>query len=35
MSKQEGWTRRAELLVFLLAALVLALAYAFSRLSPS
>jgi hypothetical protein len=35
MPKQEGWTRRAELIIFVLAALVLALAYAFSRLAPS
>ncbi len=35
MSRQEGWTRWAELIVFVLAALVLALVYAFSRLSPS
>jgi hypothetical protein len=34
MSRQEGWMRRAEVIVILAAALVVALAYVISRLFP-
>jgi hypothetical protein len=33
MPKQEGWVRRVELVVVVVAVLVIALAYAISRLS--
>jgi hypothetical protein len=33
MSKQEGWMRRVELVIVVVAVLVMALAYAISRMS--
>ena len=33
MSKQEGWMRRVELIVVVVAVLVIALAYAISRMT--
>jgi hypothetical protein len=35
MSKQEGWMRRVELVVVVIAVLVIALAYAISRMTAS
>ena len=35
MSKQEGWMRRTELVVIVVAVVVIAMAYVFSRLSAT
>jgi hypothetical protein len=35
MSTHEGWTRRVELIAVVVAVLVIVVAYAISRLSPS